>query len=225
MPLNKSTGNMYPFITHTWNTVKGKCPHGCAYCYMKKWGEQPPLRFDESELKTNLGEGRFIFVGSSCDMFAADIPYAWITYTLQRCNKNDNRYLFQTKNPRRLWMLQWELPPNSVCGTTIESDAYLAAMADSPAPRWRRDYMQKLSEAGFETMVTVEPIMRFTPALISFIKRIRPSWVNIGADSQGHNLPEPDPAKIRDLVAALSEFTEVKIKDNLKRLCPDLVAN
>lgn len=31
MPLNKSTGNMYKFITHTWNTIKGECPHGCSY--------------------------------------------------------------------------------------------------------------------------------------------------------------------------------------------------
>ena len=55
MPLNKSTGNMYEFITLTWNTIKGECPHGCSYCYMKRWGKQPPLHFDEKELKTKLG--------------------------------------------------------------------------------------------------------------------------------------------------------------------------
>ena len=52
MPLNKSIGNMYNFITHTWNTIKGECPHGCSYCYMKRWGKQPPLHFDEKELDT-----------------------------------------------------------------------------------------------------------------------------------------------------------------------------
>lgn len=55
--LNEATGNMYTWITHTWNTVKGECPHGCIYCYMKRFGKQKPVRFDEKELKTNLGSG------------------------------------------------------------------------------------------------------------------------------------------------------------------------
>ena len=44
--LNKQKGNMYGFVTHTWNVIKGKCPHDCEYCYMKIFplGE---LHFDE----------------------------------------------------------------------------------------------------------------------------------------------------------------------------------
>ena len=30
--LNRQKGNMYPWITHTWNPIKGKCPHDCTYC-------------------------------------------------------------------------------------------------------------------------------------------------------------------------------------------------
>jgi len=68
MALNKSKGNMYDFVTHTWNTIKGECPHDCGYCYMKAIAKrfnkpQQPPRFDESELKTNLDEGNFIFGG------------------------------------------------------------------------------------------------------------------------------------------------------------------
>ena len=73
MALNKQKGNMYAFVTHTWNAVKGKCPHDCEYCYMKEF-PQGELKFDEKELKTDLGEGNFIFVGSSCDMFADAVP-------------------------------------------------------------------------------------------------------------------------------------------------------
>ena len=91
---------MYEFVTHTWNTIKGACPHDCSYCYMKRWGKQNPDRFDEKELKTDLGNGNFIFVGSSCDMFADDIPETWILRTLEHCFKYNNRYLFQTKNPK-----------------------------------------------------------------------------------------------------------------------------
>lgn len=35
MALTKSRGNMYPFVTHTWNAIKGMCFHDCPYCYMK----------------------------------------------------------------------------------------------------------------------------------------------------------------------------------------------
>ena len=40
---------MYPWVTHTWNVIKGKCPHDCSYCYMKRF-PQGELRFDEKEL-------------------------------------------------------------------------------------------------------------------------------------------------------------------------------
>src|SRR3990167_1900105 len=30
--LNKQKGNMYGFVTHTWNPIKGKCSHNCSYC-------------------------------------------------------------------------------------------------------------------------------------------------------------------------------------------------
>ena len=73
---------MYPFVSHTWNVIRGKCPHECIYCYMKKFkvGE---LRFEEKELKTNLGKGNFIFVGSSIDMWAEQIPDEWIEKVLE----------------------------------------------------------------------------------------------------------------------------------------------
>ena len=101
MTLNKQKGNMYGFVTHTWNAVKGKCPYDCSYCYMKVF-PQGKLHFDEKELKTNLGEGNFIFVGSSCDMWAKKIPLEWIVEILEHCRKHPkNTYLFQTKNPER----------------------------------------------------------------------------------------------------------------------------
>ena len=95
MSLNISKGNMYEFVTHTWNTIKGECYHDCSYCYMKRWGKLNTVRFDEKELKTDLGKGNFIFVGSSCDMFANDINSDWIIKTIEHCAKYpDNKYLF-----------------------------------------------------------------------------------------------------------------------------------
>lgn len=51
------------------------CEHSCAYCFMKRNRLLPPLRL---ELKVNLGEGNFIFVGSSTDEWAANVPSEWI---------------------------------------------------------------------------------------------------------------------------------------------------
>ncbi len=43
-----------------------------------------------------------------------------------------------------------------------------------------------------EVMVTIEPIMDFDlEPFVEMIKNTKPKFVNIGADSKGHNLPEP----------------------------------
>ena len=54
MALRKSKGNMYSFITHTWNPVKGICYHDCSYCYMKGFKnlELKPIRLVANEFKT-----------------------------------------------------------------------------------------------------------------------------------------------------------------------------
>lgn len=45
---------------------------------MKRNRPFPPLRLELKELKVNLGEGNFIFVGSSTDEWAANVPSEWI---------------------------------------------------------------------------------------------------------------------------------------------------
>lgn len=98
MGMNKQTGNMYPFVTHTWNPIRGRCPYDCIYCYMKVY-PQAEFRFVEKELKSNLGKGNFIFVGSSADMWASVVPSDWLFKVLVHCRGFNNKYLFQSKNP------------------------------------------------------------------------------------------------------------------------------
>jgi DNA repair photolyase len=124
MGLNKTKGNMYDFITHTWNTIKGECYHDCSYCYMKRWGKLNPVRFDDKELKTNLGSKNIIFVGSSCDMFSKNISEYWIDKTIKYCEQFENKYLIQTKNPYRLKQ-NYSLGDKFVVCTTIETNRYL----------------------------------------------------------------------------------------------------
>ena len=122
--IKESKGNMYEFVTHTWNPIKGKCLHGCTYCYMKKMCSRLNApRLDAAELTSYLECSNFIFVGSSIDMWAEDIPSDWIRIVLDCCNKAANKYLFQSKNPSRI--LEFITHPvfhRSVACTTIETN-------------------------------------------------------------------------------------------------------
>lgn len=212
MSFRKSQGNMYPWVTHTWNVIKGKCPHDCSYCYMKRF-PQGELRFDEKELKRNLGKGRFIFVGSSCDMFADYIPGSWINKIIHICEEFHNKYLFQSKNPQRFYYHAFD---TAVLGTTIESNRNYNI---SKAPSIYNRAIMLNQYNNHETFVTIEPIIDFDlEEFVDLIKLAHPSFVNIGADSKGHNLPEPSWGKVQELISALKEFTEVKVKSNLERL-------
>ena len=222
MALNESKGNMYYFVSHTWNPIKGKCSHDCGYCYMKRWGNQKPIHLDEKELKTDLGEGNFIFVGSSCDLFADDVPGQWIIQVLNHCNKFNNNYLFQTKNPMRILVEDWHAHPifkKSVVCTTIESSHRHPQMGNTPSITNRATALLKLNNLGIDTYVTIEPIMDFDlDPLVDKIQRTRAKQVNIGADSKGSGLIEPSKEKILALIEILSKFTKVVQKPNLKRL-------
>ena len=222
MGLNTSKGNMYDFVTHTWNAIKGECFHGCSYCYMKRWGKLNPVRLDTSELKTDLGAGNFIFVGSSCDMFAENIPEEWILKVLDYCYQHDNRYLIQSKNPARI--LDYITHPifsnKAVVCTTLESDSFYSdIMQKSPHPMQRSIAMKQISEWNVPTYVTIDPVLDFRlDYFIEMIKECNPTQVNIGADSGNHHLPEPTADKVEALIAELKKFTTINRKTNLKRI-------
>lgn len=217
MGLNIAKGQMYSWITHTWNTIKGECPHGCTYCYMKRFGKQKDVRFDEKELETDLGSDNFIFVGSSCDMFAWGIRDTWITRTLNHCSSFNNTYLFQSKNPEGIKDFEVYLPPKSKICTTIETNRFYNEMAFARHPSVRAEDMHELYK--WDKYVTIEPIMDFDlEEMVNIIRWCNPIQVNIGADSGNNNLPEPPKEKILALIDALKEFTIIDQKRNLNRL-------
>lgn len=218
MTLRKQSGNMYEFVTHTWNVVKGECEHDCFYCYMKRFGELKPVRFDEKELKRDLGSGNFIFVGSSNDMFSDCIPAEWIIKTLNTCSTFQNEYLFQSKNPARFYNFAAHLPGKTVLGTTIETNRNYA-ISKAPSILERVEAMAGLRIYPFDRMVTIEPIFDFDiDELTDLVYKIDPYWVNIGADSKKNDIPEPSFDKVTKLIEKLSLITTVKQKRNLKRL-------
>jgi len=180
---------------------------------------QGELRLDEKELKTNLGSGKKIFVGSSCDMWAEDVPLDWIYLVLQVCREYDNTYLFQSKNTHRFRpaiLGKWEVPEKTMLGTTLETNRDYG-ISKAPPPEERGEFFAKLD--WLPKMVSIEPIMDFDlDIFLKLIGRISPEFVSIGADSKGHNLPEPSPGKVRALIEELKKITDVRVKDNLRRL-------
>lgn len=230
--LNKANGNMYGFITDTWNPVLGKCPHDCKYCYViYKYGQMKNenLRVDKDCLNDDFGTGKFIFVGSGVDLFASDIPEEWITRALDKCHQDNNdlfgvrnRFLFQSKNPSRiLHFIDHPIFQSSVVCTTIESNRYYPSiMNHAPHIEERALAMNEIANRGMETYLTIEPIMAFDrEELVRLIRMCRPTQVNIGANTYTKiRIPEPTREEIFDLVNEIKNECKVELKSNLDRL-------
>lgn len=221
MPLNKQKGNMYGFVTHTWNAIKGVCPHQCSYCYMSRWWlRMKAPRIDESEFKTNLGTDNTIFVGSSIDMWADEIPVEWQENVIKYCKQFDNTYLFQTKATEQFQNEEIEFPDKTILCTTIESNRwYVKCMGNTITPNHRHTVFAN-TIGKFKKMVTIEPVMNFDlNILLEWMIEINPIQINIGADSGGNHLPEPSKEKLIEFIQELKTAgLQVYEKPNLKRL-------
>ena len=227
--LNPRKGDMYKFVNYTWNPIKGKCLHDCSYCYMKQINPNAnPPRLAEYELNTDLGCGRSIFIGSSTDMFAEDIPSEWIARVLDYCYQNSNMllpnaYLLQSKNPKRfLEFINHPIMERVIFCTTIETNRfYPKIMNNAPKIGERVEAMEEIARLGRSTMVTAEPLMQFDhEEMVSFIRKCKPKLVNIGRNSCRRTvLPEPAQEEVRLLIAELESFTKVNVKDNALEWC------
>ena len=228
MPLLESKGNMYEWVTHMHTHLGGEFPHKCVYCYVNKgFMNTPrpkrycgPLRLIESEFKVQYGIGKTIFIEHKNDLFCKDVPQHFINAVLIHCLKQGgNTYVFQTKNPARFHEISRSMfPANFIYGCTIETNRPIPAeISLAPQPETRMLLMEKLAGRKF---ITIEPVMDFdVDILASWIARIRPEFLNLGADSKGHGLPEPPVDKIHALVCKLQEYgIELREKHNLGRL-------
>ena len=226
MALNVSRGNMFPWVTHTWNPRAGVCSHGCLYCFML---DRPcdkyrgPPRLEKSEMRYPLGRDRVIFVGSASDLFARDVPDDVIRAVLERCRMFDgNTYHFQTKNPGRLFDFLDLFPEDATLGTTIETNRVIRDVSSAPDPLRRYQALRDLSWP--RKMVSVEPVIAFdVDVLAHIVGRIGPEFVSIGADSKGrlrlHGIEEPGPGDVKMLVRRLrGRVPDIKLKANLDRI-------
>ena len=229
MPMKKSDGNMYPWVTHTHSHLAGQCTHLCSYCYVQAMANRFPLmkerysgppRLIAEEFDVHYGHGKIIFLEHLNDLWAESIPDPIIRLVCDHARKwKHNQYVFQTKNPVRYLRSGWMMPADSICGCTIETtDKSLAAkVSEAPSPLNRMDAMVALPGKKF---ITIEPILDLdVTTMIMWLVKIRPDFVNIGADSKGHGLDEPRAEKVLDLTERLQqEGIEIREKHNLDRL-------
>lgn len=231
MSLNKQNGrgNMYDWVTHTWNPLGGLCPHECSYCstnallkrsevLKKKYSGKPYLV--GKEMKT-LGKGKTIFVCNMTDLFAKAVPHGIISDILKHCSAYDNTYLFQSKNPLRFCSFKKEMPKNIILCTTLESNRDYYNMTKAPWVYKRVADMRKATGEfpWAKISITIEPVMDFDLHIfLNMIKIALPTFVSIGADSKRSGLNEPSSEKLSDLLKGLAKFTTIERKTNLARL-------
>lgn len=221
---------MYPWVTHTHSHLGGECPHQCVYCYVDnpRFGRPErytgDLRLIEKEFNARYGTGKTIFVEHCNDLFAKYVHQDMIIEVIRHCLQwPENTYVFQTKNPERFLSLSEGLPlnavfpNNSIYGTTIETNRDMSAISKAPPAVERMRAMSKILTRKF---VTIEPVLDFdVDILASWIDRIRPEFLNLGADSKRHGLPEPTVEKVMQFTEKLKEYgIELREKHNLSRL-------
>lgn len=229
MPLTKSTGNMYSWVTHMHTHLGGKCPHQCSYCYVGKsrYGVIPryegEIRLIEKELKVNYGDGKTIFIEHMNDMFADGVSTGYILPILEHCNKYPkNIYVFQSKNTTLMRNFIKFFPSRCMVGTTIETNRDLDNISKAPQPQfrvWGMLHSQLYSSKIIQRFVTIEPIMKFDlDVILMWLTALKPDFINIGADSKKCGLPEPTKQEVRDLIKGIRDAgLTIRIKNNLNR--------
>ena len=218
--LREAKGNMFDFLDYTFNSIKGRCPHKCNYCYMKTfWGTD--ITINRKAFKNDLPENNKIFVGTGTDMWAYEVLEQHITETLDFLKQYNNTYLFQTKNPVRFLEFIEQMPKNVILGTTIETDQQELIESEAPTVENRVKAMKKIKQLypNTKTTITLEPVIDFNLDKIEkFINDIRPDYIYIGAVTKFSVKKEPAKDKINALINRLQKKTNVNLKHNLNRL-------
>ena len=232
--------NMYP-NTETINPLHGECPHKCKYCYVPKGAKamgiidrytgQPGLYLPAFDKLSLNGIPKMVFVCSMNDLFADAVPRIMIKNILGACRKKPvHTYLLQSKNPQSMIDFVGDFPPNTIAGTTIESNRNPDARCRADAMNAIKKLISRFTPADkkyfpldvdvFKSMVSIEPVMAFdTVEMAKVIHIANPDYVSIGADSGNNNLEEPSTKDLVSLIRHISYHRiEVRLKKNLDRL-------
>jgi hypothetical protein len=168
----------------------------------------------------DYGDGKTIFIEHMNDLFAKDVKDEDIRRVLAHCNMYpNNTYMFQTKNPKRFLNYINDFPERTILGTTIETNRVIEGISEAPTPQERYNGMMLIPKT-FKRFITLEPILDFDVEILAkWVGDIKPDFINLGADSKSHNLPEPTVEKVMAFVEELKKYNvDLREKNNLQRL-------
>lgn len=211
---------MFPFITVTWNPLGGECLHHCSYCWARKLAERYMFkkykgkpRLIEKEFRRKFTEKDFVFVCDMCDLFGHWVPSELIQRVLDYIEQSPATFLLLTKNPGRYH--EFVIPKNCVCGATIESD--IDHELTGPPETNRLQAITFLAHP--RKMISIEPIMRFSPAFLMLLVIAQPEFVAVGYDNYCNGLNEPDLEITKILIEGL-EVHNIKVyRKTLRERC------
>ena len=158
------------YLDFTYNTVKGKCPRGCWFCYMDRppscWAIQknPTLRLDERVLAQKFpNNGSLIGVGYNIELLHKKIPTEWIQATINNIRERGQKdtFLFLTKNPARY--AEFDFPDNCWLGVTVTRD-------------WEVGKFESLKKKDNIRFISFEPLLDHCSIPVN-----RVDWVIVGA--------------------------------------------
>jgi protein gp37 len=205
---------MFSFITHPWNPLGGECQHNCTYCWAKslakRYRHQKYLgtpRIAPHELDSKFFSDDFIFVCDMTDLFGSCVPSDLILAILSSISKSPAKFLLLTKNPRRY--LEFVIPPNCICGATIETNLDTGNISDAPSTIERLEAMTYWGTP--HKMLSIEPILEFELEKFStWILKMKPDFVAVGYDNYHSGLLEPSLNKTLKLIKIL-ETAGIKV--------------
>lgn len=220
----KKESRMFSFITESkFNPVGGECHHDCYFdsCWaknlvnripnlQKKYRGEP--RIVEHELNRVFQPSDFVFVSDMVDLFGSWVPSSMIERVVNYTNKSPAQFLFLTKNPKRY--KDFCFGNNCVLGATIESDRDDVPLWNAPS-RTKRIEAMKFLDFPFK-MLSIEPIMKFSPNFAEEIIAVRPNFVAVGYDSLNLHLPEPALLTTEGLILTL-ESAGIKVYRKILR--------
>lgn len=202
----------------TWNCWVG-CDFQCSYCSARKLAftrlKNSPRYIDgfsphqvTDKLNRKFKPDTWVFIG-----YMGDISFAPRAFIVDLCarisSQPEVKFLFCTKNPTKYitWHITW--PDNLYLGATIETNRDYK-LSRAPIPLFRYRSMQSLVHP--KKFISIEPIMDFDLGeFLTWIERIKPEIVEVGADNYRNKLPEPKAYKVQSLL------------NGLRNICPNVI--
>lgn len=213
-PPEETKGLMFSWVTHTVNPLCGGECFNCVYCWaraLKKrygWAKyKGPWRIAEKELR-KFPDGSIVFPFDMLDVGHPSIPSAIINRFIDWMRGQSKvKFLVLTKEPRFHVTYAYDLPPNLLVASTIETNRYIVPVisaAPDPSVRFTAMGYMKANFPALTRVLSVEPIMDFDLNIFATqIINLKPEWVAVGYDNYNFGLPEPELSKTMTLINVL----------------------